>query len=286
MLTQYIKHLIVHTPLEAAAQQLQHGLQGLRRWSHPELISIHEEPRWVDHACRLVLRPDSNTIDIGAHLGTQLGRFVDLAPLGHHMAFEPVPHKARWLRRKFPSVEVHELALHETSSVQRFFVNETAPGYSGLRRHQRTHDNVREITVTQHRLDDVIDHTRPVDLVKLDVEGAELFVLRGATRLLSRHQPTLLFEPTLSALAAWELTPSTLFGLLEQHGYRVYLPRVFVNGGSPLSSGEFAASHEYPFRAFNFVAVGKDRPLGRRHAPPTDVLAPSPAAAVLRPSLE
>jgi FkbM family methyltransferase len=264
MLGQYLKHLVVHTPIETLAHRVQHALTLPRRAKNPELSSIHEEPRFIETACRMLLRPESNAIDIGAHLGSQLGRFVDLARYGRHLAIEPVPYKARWLRRKFPKVEVRELALHEYEGHQTFFVNESRPGYSGLRPHLAGNDVLREITVVQQRLDDVVDPSLDVDLIKIDVEGAELFALRGATRLLARCRPTLLFESTKSALDTWNLTPDTLFTFLREQGYRIYLPRSFVCGGAPLDQDEFAVAHEYPFRAFNFIGIAEDRPLGRR----------------------
>jgi FkbM family methyltransferase len=267
MLGQYLKHLVVNTPIEGFAHRVQHALTLPRRARNPELSSIHEEPGFIESACRMLLRPESNTVDIGAHLGSQLGRFVDLARFGSHLAFEPVPYKARWLRRKFPRVDVRELALHEVEGRQTFFVNESRPGYSGLRPHLAGTDVLREITVEQQRLDEVVDPSSEIDLIKIDVEGAELFVLRGAAKLLTRCRPTLLFESTMSALATWHLTPDAMFTFLRDHGYRVYLPRSFVCGGAPLDQDEFAVAHEYPFRAFNFIGVAEDRPLGRRRKP-------------------
>lgn len=264
MLTLYLKHLLVHTPIERLAFGIQNTLMIPERVRHPELAAIHDEPRYIDTACRMLLRPDSNAVDIGAHLGAQLATFVSLARLGKHIAFEPVPFKARWLRRKFPKVEVRELALHETSGKRTFFVNVSRPGYSGLRPHQALRDVVQEITVEQQRLDDVVGDRAEIDLIKIDVEGAELFALKGATRLLARCRPTLVFESTQSGLATWNLTPDNLYTFLRDLGYRVYLPRTFVNGGNPLDQDEFAVSHQYPFRALNFIGVAQDRPLGRR----------------------
>jgi hypothetical protein len=134
-----------------------------------------------------------------------------------------------------------------------------------LRAHRgKGRDEIREITVEQKRLDSVISEDLDIDLIKVDVEGAELFALRGATRLLARCRPTLLFESTLSGLEVWNLSPDALFDFLRDQGYRVFLPRMFVNSNTALERDEFAVAHEYPFRAFNFIAVANDRPLGRR----------------------
>jgi FkbM family methyltransferase len=229
-------------------------------------LGIHEESHFINQACRLLLRPDSNTVDVGAHLGSQLGVFVRLAPQGRHVAFEPVPYKAQWLRRKFPEVDVRTVALQQSVGESGFFMNITRPGYSGLRLHagQGEGDELEQITVVCAALDDALDIDSAVDLIKIDVEGAELSVLKGARRVLAQWHPSLVFESTQSGLAAWDLHPDDLFTLLSELGYRVYLPRAFVCNGRALDQEEFAAAHVYPFRAFNFIAVAQQRPLGRR----------------------
>lgn len=264
MLSQYFKHLILRTPLQTCVGPLQRLTALSTYWKHPELREIVDEPKLMAAACRLLLTPRSNTIDVGAHLGSQLAQFVELAREGSHVAFEPVPHKARWLRRKFPDVDIRETGLLHARSQGAFFVNETRPGYSGLRSQAQTQDVVRSITVELTTLDDAIDPSRVVDLIKIDVEGAELFVLQGATRILMRDRPSLLFESTLSGLELWGLQPEQLFDFLERRGYRVYLPRTFVAGGVALSRNEFTEAHTYPFLAFNFIAVAPERVCGRR----------------------
>jgi FkbM family methyltransferase len=265
MLTQYLKHLVMNTPLETILKQARHVANRRQLLIRPELGAIHDEPGYIDAACRLLLTPESNTIDVGAHLGSQLAVFTQLARHGQHMAFEPVPHKARWLRSKFPRVDVRETALCDVSGGPRnFYVNITHPGYSGLRPHAIANDVMREITIEQSTLDAAVAPNHHVDLIKIDVEGAELTVLRGAEQLLARCRPTLLFESTRSALREYGITPTEMFQFLEQRGYQLYLPRAFVCFGRALEQSEFLEAHEYPFLAFNFIACAKERTFGRR----------------------
>jgi hypothetical protein len=64
---------------------------------------------------------------------------------------------------------------------------------------------------------------------------------------------------------------------LSAHGYQIYLPRAFVSAGRALERDEFAVAHQYPFLAFNFFAVAKGRPLGRKR-----VNRPQPSALCSR----
>ena len=60
-----------------------------------------------------------------------------------------------------------------------------------------------------------------LDLLKIDVEGAELFVLRGAREVLSNLRPAVLFEVGYRNLRPYAILPSDIFRFLDDIGYRV-----------------------------------------------------------------
>ena len=60
-----------------------------------------------------------------------------------------------------------------------------------------------------------------INLVKIDVEGAELDVLRGSSDMLEKHKPILLVEVHLGL--KWN--PETLYGLLQEAGYRLVMEK-------------------------------------------------------------
>jgi FkbM family methyltransferase len=64
-----------------------------------------------------------------------------------------------------------------------------------------------------------VDH---VHLLKLDVEGAEEWVLRGAPEVLQRSKPSLLFEVNAEAAEMLGLHPQGAWHLLLDHGYRFF----------------------------------------------------------------
>ncbi len=258
MLKDRIKKTIVRTPFEGPALRLKELLGFPRRVRHPELAAIFGEGRCIDRFLRTTLTPESNCIDIGCHLGVMLSAFSRLAPLGTHIAFEPIPEKAAWLRTKFPEYEIHEIALSaEAQQDASFFINRGSTGYSGLNRHFEPGDELIETRVACRPLDDVLPAGRRVDFIKIDVEGAELQVMRGARRILEEQRPWLLFESTQSALAAASVTTREVFDFVDGAGYSIFLPQRFTDGAAPLDFEAFDRAHVFPFAAFNFI--GKPR---------------------------
>src|SRR5262245_52718369 len=218
---------------------------------HPELAPLYREERRLDDVIARCMRRDSHCIDVGAHIGATLSTLVRLAPQGRHLAFEPLPEKARWLARKFPEVDVRALALSDRPGAVDFAEDLRQPGFSGVTvagdRGQRTR---------LHRVDaDTLDRVVPAgyapDFVKLDVEGFELAVLRGGRATLERARPHLLFERGPAAAAPAE----QLYDFVADLGYAIYKPSAFLAGGAPLSREAFARTQVYPFQAFNFVGV-------------------------------
>ena len=142
---------------------------------------------------RRTLRQDSVCIDIGCHKGLILDAMIRQAPYGVFRAFEPIPHLAGLLRSKYRAnsrVTVHECALSDSGGETVFYINKRDPGYSGLSPRQGaggTGNEVEACTVALARLDDVLPDIRP-DFIKIDVEGAELGVLKGAAAAITQWQ--------------------------------------------------------------------------------------------------
>ena len=251
-----LKYEFIRTPLERPLQRLRRALGAVRRGRHPELREIHLEDERLQAVLARVLRPGSNCVDAGCHYGSMLSQICRLAPGGRHAAFEVVPAKVRFLRRKFPEVEVFELGLFDRAGSATFYVCRRATALSSLSRQAQA--GSARIEVTLARLDDVLPADRAWHFLKLDVEGAELPVLRGARATLARHRPVVLFECGPGGPEAFGYQPGDLhdFFTSPETGYDVFFLKDFLGGGRPVGRADFEqAGSSYPFLAFNWLAV-------------------------------
>jgi FkbM family methyltransferase len=217
-----VARLVVGTPLEGPAYSVWNVVS---RGSRP--TGAVEYDQLTMSVMQRVLRHDSNGIDVGAHRGTILRSLVDLAPGGHHYAVEPLPVFANGLRRRFPQVEVLELALSDQQGEATFHHIVTNPSYSGLsfRDYPNEGEVIEDIAVKVERLDAVIPEDVPIRFLKIDVEGGELGVLRGSQSLLRRWHPVVVFEHGWSGAqeqpadvpsdAIWEELASAGLGIYE-----------------------------------------------------------------------
>ena len=93
---------------------------------------------------RRVLHKDSNCIDIGCHQRVFLDEILKLAPNGFHYAFEPPPDLNHYLISKFKdsrNVEIHDIALSDSTGKVTFEHVVSNPSYSGLRRRKYDRPN-------------------------------------------------------------------------------------------------------------------------------------------------
>ncbi len=161
--------------------------------------SVHRRNHRDDKHLKLLLSftlgPASNCLDVGANKGVFLSHFARVAPGGHHIAYEPLPHLHDELARRFPEMDIRRAALSDEDGESTFIHVKEEPAYSGLRlRSYPAAMSTETITVHTERLDDNVPSGWLPSFVKIDVEGAESLVMAGAIDTLRAAQPVLAFE--------------------------------------------------------------------------------------------
>ncbi|MCX6190502.1 MAG: FkbM family methyltransferase [Bacteroidetes bacterium] len=210
-----------------------------------DLTKNLEYDRLTDDILKSVLKPGSNAIDVGCHKGEILDLFIKYAPQGTHAAFEPLPAFYQDLVTKYKNnknVSLYNLALSKSSGETDFTFVKSNPAYSGLQ--EREYDNEKEvleiIKVQMALLDDIIAEDQRIDLIKIDVEGAEYRVLEGGIKTIKRCMPLIIFEHGRGASDYYGILPKEMYELLHlEYGYQIYTLKGFMAQKPPLTFEEF-----------------------------------------------
>jgi FkbM family methyltransferase len=194
----------------------------------------HYEPHVMQVLSDLV-HPTDVCIDIGANVGVLTLLLARLAPDGHVYAFEPGDTSFGYLSRNIAdahagNVDAAQLGVYDTTGTLTLQVSPGHPGGAYISQtdvHERASES---IPVT--RLDDWVDDhdLAQVDVIKLDIEGAELRVLEGASKTLERFRPVLVVECNPVALERFQNASASV--LVET--LRSVYGRVFFIAGTAL----------------------------------------------------
>ena len=183
-----------------------------------------------------VLQPGMTVIDVGANHGMfslEAAHLIGASGLIH--AFEPTPSTRELLRNNLAangisSVTVFPAALGEKPGTARLRIHKEMSGLNTLaamdvtwNRQKLVADQIIEVPVTT--LDGHLqkEGLQQIDFLKIDVEGFELGVIRGACKLLGEKRIKLiLIEIGDVTCATAGVEPMDLLNELESHGYQLH----------------------------------------------------------------
>ena len=206
------------------------------------------------------LKPGAVFLDIGAHHGVYSVVAAKKVGIdGVVVAFEPSVREYRRLRmhlrlNRLGSVRAEPLALGSAACTQKFFQITNGDNTRGGFRPPASEDRISEISVETVRLDDYVSQfpLARVDFVKLDVEGGEREVLRGASSVLTKFRPIFICEVLDATTQAWGYKAREIIQMLESFDFAWFDIR--SNG----SIVPHKIREHYP-EIRNYVAVPKEK---------------------------
>jgi FkbM family methyltransferase len=175
------------------------------------------------------VHPGDTVLDIGAQIGffaLHLGKAVGRR--GHVYAFEPDPRPVEYLKASLAAsemdwVQIRPIAIAAKEGAIPFFLSPVLGWSTGVKASHLT--GLRKIIVPTIPLDLMVERGEIPDkirLIKIDVEGFEMEVLRGLRKTLETVQPILIVEINPGMLAYQESSPAELFRFLTSLGYRIF----------------------------------------------------------------
>lgn len=206
--------------------------QPLKERGMSAILTTLRRPHEADFLAlkQLVLPPRARVVDVGANTGQSLRSIQLLLPGARITAFEASPVLAAELSRAFKDVDVRAVALGDEETELSLFV----PSYgrwvfhglastdrseaadwlrTRLFRYREAKLHLAETAVLVRMLDDELQGS--IGLIKVDTQGTELSVLRGARGHLEKSRPAILVEYGRQYAAIWEY--------LQRFGYRAFM---------------------------------------------------------------
>jgi FkbM family methyltransferase len=196
------------------------------------IFFLGEYERAVTRVATTVVRPGDVCLDVGANMGWYTTLLHELAgPAGEVHAFEPVPSIFEALVRnvglldRSTNVHLSNVALGDAPGRVPIHLFADLPnGHASMSAMDRDDYEVVDvdvITLDSYLAEEAVDH---VDVVKMDIEGAELLFLRGAERLFAQDvPPVFLVEMALATTTGFGYLPDDLIRFLSDRAdYDVY----------------------------------------------------------------
>jgi FkbM family methyltransferase len=225
---------IEQTLIQAKVRQ---GTAGSARGAAGRITSQSADPEanGEKSVLRRFIKPEAVVFDVGAHAGHWTDAVLAHCPSARVHLFEPLPTQAQALRERFAEgiargqLSVEACALGEYDESREFHHYTGSPAWSGLHRRRSVESearvqppesiNVRVITLDEYCRSAGVSR---ISFLKIDVEGGELAVLRGAQQLLRRGDIDFLQFEYGGTYRDSGVTLKEVFGFLRGLGYLVF----------------------------------------------------------------
>jgi len=188
------------------------------------IFGTHEDyETWV---LKSRIKPGMTFVDVGANVGyyTVISAAL-VGPSGRVFCFEPDALNYSFLQKSialngFDHVHPFQLALTDRAGKATLYLSEGLGSHSlGLQ-----DGNTAQVEVDVARLDDLPALAEQgVDFIKIDVQGAELSVLKGSQHILSKWKPSILAEFEPRCLEKFGVSGDEFLNYVENLGYRITL---------------------------------------------------------------
>lgn len=165
-----------------------------------------------------LVKPNMTILDIGVNKGYfSLLSAKLMKDKGNILSFEPDPDNCKWIKKSiaannYKSIRLFQIALFNKNGKKTFFKGAKSGHHSLIK-----NSGLGSTTIQTQKLDDFIDEENitKINLIKIDVEGADIEVLEGAQKLLKNQSPKLIID-------IHKIDRKKFFNLLENLSYNIF----------------------------------------------------------------
>ena len=190
-------------------------------------IALGVYERYESELFRSKIKPGMAIIDIGANLGYYTAIASHLTgEKGLVVAFEPEPNFFKLLsrnisRNNMKNVACFELAIAEKNGLTNLYLSNENKGHNSIIRSEELKASVQVKTTT---LDNFLDFQKitKVDIIKMDIEGAEIMALEGMRNTLIKHMPLLFLEFSPHSIIKINRNPVDFLSTIQEIGYSIF----------------------------------------------------------------
>ncbi len=193
-----------------------------------------EETKFIKN----IVQPDWICMDIGANIGyftILLARKCRLV-----CSFEPEPSNFRLLEKNIKLNGLTEKAMlfdvaatDVYDGTQKLYLSNDDPGMHRVYKSKWCDPN--PIEVESSRIDDMYFSVMKINLIKMDIEGAEFGALNGMVELLKRDKPIIIMEFHPLSIIEYGVNPKKVYNFIKELGYSI---RLIPNITQPLTYEE------------------------------------------------
>jgi len=184
---------------------------------------------WLDAQVRSDLRSKAASvlIDVGAYHGDFSKYFLERGLFSGAVLFEPNPRNADIVEefaRTLPNITVERLAVGSASGSVSFFCDDQAATGSVLPYAYAPNGELNQYSVSMSTLDSYLEGKgmeHEIGLLKIDTQGHDLEVLKGAERTLAASEPIVVMEMLFAGLYSGQSAPCDILSWMSAKGYRL-----------------------------------------------------------------
>ena len=176
-----------------------------------------------------MLDNESVVFDIGANLGWYTINILKDMNKRKVYSFEPIGDTFVKLKENLEinnlsSESIFNIGFYDENKSMEFFYDTTATCASSLA-DLRESDTTRKIECKFEKMDDFINNNsvKRLDFIKCDVEGAELFVYKGAIESIKEFRPVVFSEMLRKWCAKFEYHPNDIINLFREIDYKCFI---------------------------------------------------------------